>query len=92
MQALLFSAFFFLLKVETISNLDEIEKNYPLFAAVNRAANRVDRHQGRIVKLTYEGSGPVTDTLLLVGKVRYNQQFMVAVSLCLQDYLFVIFQ
>lgn len=55
-------------KVETISNLGEIEKNYPLFAAVNRCANRVDRHQGRIIKLTYQGDGPVTDTLLLVGK------------------------
>lgn len=28
----------------------------------------IERHQGRIIYLTYEPPGPVKDTLLLVGK------------------------
>lgn len=55
-------------KVNVLSDLPEIEKKYPLFAAVNRCASLVDRHQGRIVSLTYTGSGKIERTLLLVGK------------------------
>ncbi|PIK58591.1 putative aminopeptidase W07G4.4-like [Apostichopus japonicus] len=55
-------------KVEVLSDLPAIEKNYPLFAAVNRCASLVNRHQGRIINLTYTGSGKIEKTLLLVGK------------------------
>ena len=30
----------------------------------------VQRHQARVIKLLYCGEGPVTTTLMLVGKVR----------------------
>jgi len=45
-----------------------IEKEYPCLGAVNRAAKNVPRHNARVVKLSYEGCGPITDTLFLVGK------------------------
>lgn len=32
----------------------------------------VPRHQARIVKLTYQGEGPVEETLMFVGKVRFT--------------------
>ncbi|CAH1394815.1 unnamed protein product [Nezara viridula] len=54
-------------KMEVISDESTMKAEYPLFAAVNRAASVIDRHKGRIVYLTYEGSN-VTDTLLIVGK------------------------
>lgn len=54
--------------VEVISNSADFEKDYPLFAAVNRAANVVQRHNGRIIYLTYNGEGEVKQTLFLVGK------------------------
>ena len=45
------------------------EKEYPCFAAVNRAANAVPRHRGRIVKLEYQSEDADEDTtLFLVGK------------------------
>lgn len=56
------------IKVEVISDVDEFKKNYPLLAAVNRAARMVPRHQGRLIYLTYEGEGPIEKTLFLVGK------------------------
>lgn len=47
-----------------------IAKEYPLLAAVSRAANHVDRHKARVVELEYRPSdlSRVTETLLLVGK------------------------
>ncbi|XP_014241640.1 putative aminopeptidase W07G4.4 [Cimex lectularius] len=54
-------------KLEVITNEDTFLKDYPLFAAVNRAASVIDRHKGRILYLTYEGSD-VQETLFLVGK------------------------
>lgn len=55
-------------KVEVISSRKVFEKEYPLFAAVDRAAAVVERHEGRIIYLTYEGEGPITKTLLPCGK------------------------
>jgi len=55
-------------KVEIVSDTDDIERNYPCLGAVNRACRPVPRHHARVVKLTYEGSGPITDTVFLVGK------------------------
>uniref|UniRef100_A0A8C6TCH5 Zgc:152830 n=1 Tax=Neogobius melanostomus TaxID=47308 RepID=A0A8C6TCH5_9GOBI len=55
-------------QVEVISDVKTLEKEYPCLAAVNRCANSVPRHQGRVIKLQYCGEGPVTTTLMLVGK------------------------
>lgn len=54
--------------VDVISNRKIFEKEYPLFAAVDRAANSVPRHEGRLIFLTYQGEGPITKTLLPCGK------------------------
>lgn len=56
------------IKVSVISNQDQFEKEYPLFAAVNRAARVVARHQGRIIFLEYKPPKPSRKTLMLVGK------------------------
>jgi len=55
-------------KVEVVKDKKEFEKNFPLFAAVNRAASSVDRHQGRLIFLEYNGEGEIDTTALLVGK------------------------
>lgn len=55
-------------KVEVVSKVEVLEKEYPCLAAVNRCANAVPRHQARVVKLLYSGEGPVQTTLMLVGK------------------------
>ncbi|XP_046383739.1 putative aminopeptidase W07G4.4 [Ischnura elegans] len=56
------------IKIKVIKDVNTFEKEYPLYAAVNRAANAVPRHQGRILLLEYEGEGPIDCTLMLVGK------------------------
>ncbi|CAF1339686.1 unnamed protein product [Didymodactylos carnosus] len=55
-------------KVKIIKDKNEFEKEFPCFAAVNRAASIVDRHNGRIIILEYTGEGTVDSTVLLVGK------------------------
>jgi len=54
--------------VEVVSDTAKIEKQYPCLGAVNRAAKEIPRHQARVIKLLYEGEGPITDTIFLVGK------------------------
>jgi len=54
--------------VDVVENKTVIEKEYPLFAAVDRAASVIDRHRGRIIFLKYEGDGPITKTVMPVGK------------------------
>ncbi|XP_059468370.1 putative aminopeptidase W07G4.4 [Neocloeon triangulifer] len=56
------------IKISVETDQKELEKKYPLFGAVNRAASVIERHQGRIVHLTYKGAGPIDKTLCLVGK------------------------
>ncbi|KAK2167350.1 hypothetical protein LSH36_29g08016 [Paralvinella palmiformis] len=56
------------IKVEVISELAILEKKYPLLVAVNRAARNVKRHNARVIRLEYEGEGPIKQTLMLVGK------------------------
>lgn len=56
------------IKVTVINDLETLNKEYPLFAAVNRAAKTVERHQGRIIFLEYTPPSPARKTLLLVGK------------------------
>ncbi|XP_034726970.1 putative aminopeptidase W07G4.4 [Etheostoma cragini] len=55
-------------QVEVVSDVKVLEKEYPCLAAVNRCADSVPRHQGRVIKLQYCGEGPVQKTLMLVGK------------------------
>ena len=57
-----------IISVEVISDQDRIEKEFPLFAAVNRASRLVPRHQGRIIFLEYIPPKPTRKTLMLVGK------------------------
>lgn len=45
-----------------------IEKKYPLLHAVGRAAVEVERHQSRVIRLEYEGEGPIEKTLYFAGK------------------------
>ncbi|XP_041984183.1 putative aminopeptidase W07G4.4 [Aricia agestis] len=56
--------------IKVIDDEEELAENYPLLAAVNRAATRVERHRARIVELEYNSSDPnrVTETVMLVGK------------------------
>lgn len=54
--------------VQVVSETAKIEREYPCLGAVNRAAKVLARHQARVIKLKYEGEGPITDTLYLVGK------------------------
>ncbi|XP_063836329.1 putative aminopeptidase W07G4.4 [Ostrinia nubilalis] len=58
------------ISINVIENEEEIAKDYPLLAAVSRAANRVDRHKARIVEIVYTPttSTRVSETLMLVGK------------------------
>ncbi|PFX15966.1 putative aminopeptidase W07G4.4 [Stylophora pistillata] len=55
-------------KVTVVKDPAEFEKNYPLYAAVNRCARVVERHTGRIINLEYVGEGDIQNTVLLVGK------------------------
>ncbi|NVJ60489.1 MAG: leucyl aminopeptidase family protein [Gammaproteobacteria bacterium] len=50
------------------SSKDTLENEYPLLAAVARASQSVTRHQPRVIHLTYEGEGPIEQTVMLVGK------------------------
>ncbi|KAK9501887.1 hypothetical protein O3M35_012525 [Rhynocoris fuscipes] len=55
------------IKLEVIKDEAVLNKDYPLFSAVNRAASVIERHKGRVIYLTYEGSN-VQETLFIVGK------------------------
>lgn len=56
--------------VQVVSDENTLLQEYPLFAAVNRAASTVPRYRGRIIFLTYEpqNSASILETILLVGK------------------------
>lgn len=55
--------------VEVVEGHENFRREYPCFAAVDRAAAAVERHRGRVIWLTYEPEdGPVEKTLMLVGK------------------------
>lgn len=51
-----------------IEDREQIAQQYPLLYAVARASVEVERHQPRIIKLVYEGHGPITQCLYLAGK------------------------
>ncbi|XP_075986490.1 dipeptidase B [Anticarsia gemmatalis] len=54
-------------KVRVLDDAAAIEKNYPLMAAVNRAAATVDRHRGCVIYLEYVPES-YERTVMLVGK------------------------
>ncbi|CAF3764811.1 unnamed protein product [Rotaria magnacalcarata] len=56
------------IKMNIIKDKEEFENKFPLFAAVNRASINVERHQGRLIFLEYQGQGDINSTLLVVGK------------------------
>ncbi|GFO24637.1 Sb:cb283 protein, partial [Plakobranchus ocellatus] len=55
-------------QVSVVSNANILNRDFPLLGAVNRAANCVDRHKGRVIFLEYAGSGHIDKTIFLVGK------------------------
>lgn len=55
------------IKMDVISGHETFVKDYPLFAAVNRAAKDIPRHDGKVIYLEYAGED-VNKTFLLVGK------------------------
>ncbi len=55
-------------KVEVMKSQDFFKREYPCMAAVDRCANTVPKHDGRLIWLTYQGEGVVEKTLYLVGK------------------------
>lgn len=58
------------ISINVIDDEAIIDKEYPLLAAVSRAANKVDRHQSKVIEIEYKPSdiARVTETLMLVGK------------------------
>lgn len=55
-------------KVHVLEDQAKIKLEYPLMAAVNRAANDVKDHQARLIWLEYVPEGPIEETLMIVGK------------------------
>lgn len=54
--------------VEVVDDIEILRAEYPLFAAVARASLSVDRHRPCVIRLGYEGRGPIRETLLFAGK------------------------
>ncbi|XP_067938320.1 putative aminopeptidase W07G4.4 isoform X2 [Watersipora subatra] len=54
--------------IEVIEGHENFVREYPLLAAVDRACRDVERHKGRVIWLTYQGSGEVKETVMIVGK------------------------
>jgi leucyl aminopeptidase len=62
--------------VRVVNDTAVFVKEYPCFAAVDRAASLIDRHKGQIVYLEYNADAKdVTETVMLVGKVRKFKAF-----------------
>lgn len=55
-------------EVDVISDQAVLQRDYPLLSAVGRASLFVERHHPRVVRLQYEGEGPIERTVLLAGK------------------------
>lgn len=54
--------------VDVVSHPDTLLADYPMLMAVARASLAVPRHAPRVIRLSWEGAGPVERTLLLAGK------------------------
>jgi leucyl aminopeptidase len=58
------------IKVRVVNDTAVFAKEYPCFAAVNRAASTIERHRGQLIYLEYNAdSKDVTETVMLIGKV-----------------------
>jgi leucyl aminopeptidase len=55
-------------EIEIKDDIDELRADYPMLLAVARASLSVQRHQPRVIRLTWESDGPIERTLLLAGK------------------------
>jgi len=56
------------IQTNVISKQTEITRDFPVFDAVARSSYAVARHHPRVIELEYQGKGPITKTLMLVGK------------------------
>lgn len=56
------------IKLEVVSDIQQITREFPLFEAVNRAASCQERHRGRLIFLEYQPPEDAIETLFLVGK------------------------
>lgn len=56
------------ISIEVEKGQPHLEQQYPCMAAVNRAASMIERHDGRLIWLTYKPEGNVLKTVYLVGK------------------------
>ncbi|GBP05746.1 Putative aminopeptidase W07G4.4 [Eumeta japonica] len=55
--------------VQVVDDVETLRREYPLFWAVNRAANEVERHKGNVIFLEYNPpTGTPEETVILVGK------------------------
>lgn len=54
-------------KVSVIDDLQQLQHEYPLAAAVGRASNEVERHRPCVIRLEYKGSKPER-TVMFAGK------------------------
>jgi len=54
--------------VEVEDDPSALEASYPLLAAVARASLPVERHRPRVIRLVWEGEGPIQRTVFLAGK------------------------
>jgi len=54
--------------VNVKSDLEVLQKDYPLLYSVARADKHVPRHHPQVVRIEYTGDGETEETLLLVGK------------------------
>lgn len=55
-------------RVEVLSVTTQLQNHYPLLMAVARASLPVRRHHPRVVRLVYEGAGPVERSYFFAGK------------------------
>jgi leucyl aminopeptidase len=55
-------------RVEVLRDQTALQRDYPLIGAVARASDPVERHHPRVIRLTYEPTGPVNRTLFFAGK------------------------
>lgn len=56
------------ISIEVEKGQAHLEREYPCMAAVNRAASLIDRHDARLIWLTYKPEGQIKKTVYLVGK------------------------
>lgn len=56
------------IRLRVVADVAALQRDYPLFAAVNRAAAAVPRHNGRIVFIEYIPPQAARKSLILVGK------------------------